>query len=258
MKRVLFFLLLPALQLGVAAGRTTTQTENTEKTNRPSRIVGPRLASSDSLLTGKKALDKRFFGDFNARMEYLFEPSFSETMGLRVFKRGTDTAYRLEVKRVVNYKEVEDQVQKEFPMAGTTVADLAGLSEKEQRERLTHNKEVIARRAQESLKRYKIRTTSVPISDRFAERLFETTKTTICSTVPEEKRYSKEGYEIITVINDGAHATFRCAEDESKVWTLQYHESEGQVRVLSDLFRAMIADVEAGRFDEAKYREALN
>lgn len=38
---------------------------------------------------------------------------------------------------------------------------------------------------------------------------------------------------------------------------IKYHVPEGEFQTLSDLFRQMIADVEAGSFDEAKYSGLL-
>lgn len=58
-------------------------------------------------------------------------------------------------------------------------------------------------------------------------------------------------------IKDGDEAVFRCVV-EDELWTLKYHEPEGEYKTLSDLFRQIIADVEAGTFNESKYLEALN
>ena len=214
------------------------------------------MDASDSVV-GKQRLDRWFFGDFNARVEYLLEPLFSETFGGRIYRGATDTAYVLEVKRVANYKEVEEQLQKEFPRVGTSVTDFAGLSAQEQQTRLAHNRKMRRAMAAERLKRYWIETHSIPISDRLADRLYTAAKEGVFNVMPEKKRYTEDGSEIITTkICDGDVATFRCVVDDA-VWTLRYHEPEGRLKTLSDLFRAMIADVGAGTFDEAKYLDAL-
>lgn len=223
------------------------------ETTRFSRTVGPnRMDASDSVV-GKQRLDRRFFGDFNARVEYLLEPSSSETFGCRIYRGATDTAYVMEVKRVANYKEVEKQLQKEFPSIGIPAEDFFSTPKEEHERILAHNRKMWRAMAAERLKRYRIEAHSIPISDRLADRLYETTREGIRSVEPEKKRYTADGDEITTVIFDGAVATFRCVVDDDMVWVLRYHAPTGELKRLSELFRAMIADVEAGTFDEAKY-----
>ncbi len=229
-----------------------------DSTSRFVRTAGPNRFDSSGHAVGKLGIDRKLFGDFNARVEYLLEPSFSETIGCRIYRRATDTAYVLEVKRVDNYKEVEDQVQKEFPTISIPGKEFFAMSEEEHARVLAHNRQKWGRMAVERLKRYRIRTISVPISDRLADRLYEATKGEILNIEPEKKRYTKEGGEIITLIFDGEPATFRCVVEDDTVWTLRYHVPEGAFKILSDLFRAMIADIEAGRFDETRYQATLD
>lgn len=86
------------------------------------------------------------------------------------------------------------------------------------------------------------------IGDSFADsiyaRIVETIDTFTASGKPD-------------MVFDGDRVTFRCVVG-AEVWTLTVHQPSGNLKVLSDLFRRMIADVEAGTFDEAKYIEALD
>lgn len=227
------------------------------ETTRLTRIIEANRTSDGSYNVASKSDEGRLlFGDFNARVEYLLEPSFSASLGCRIYRGATDTAYVLEVERVANYKEVEEQLQKEFPIVGTSVTDFAGLSAQEQQTRLAHNRKMWRAMAAERLKRYRIEAHSLPIADRLADRLYAATREGIRSVVPEKKRYTEDGNEMITVIRDGDVATFRCVVDDA-VWTLRYHAPEGEAKALSELFQTMIADVVAGTFDEAKYLDAL-
>lgn len=203
-----------------------------------------RLDSSDSM-DSKTGLDKRFFGDFNARIEYLHNPK----TGLRVYKLPGATSFVLEVKWVSNYKEVNEQLNKEFPMKGISINDISSIS-KEESDRITaHNRDMLAKTFAERLKRYKIEAITAPISDSFADGLYDKTVSLLRTALPVGK--SPEA------IFGGDMVTFRCVVDDNEVWTLRYHVPDGEYKTLSDLLQAMIADVEAGTFDENKYIEAL-
>lgn len=208
-----------------------------------------RLDTSDSV-SGKTGLDKRFFGDFNARLEYLLEPPFKPTIGLRIFKLPRDTSFMLEVKRVANYNEVNEQLRKEFPTLSTRMEEMDRLPKAEQQQRLAHNESVYRRQWVERPKRYKIEAITVPVSDSLIDRLY-------CATVGLLRAALPVGKTAGTIF-DGETATFRCVVNDNELWTLRYHVPEGEYKILSDLFRQVIADVEAGTFDEKKYVEMLN
>lgn len=147
----------------------------------------------------KTALEKRFFADFNAKVEYFVNPSFMPIVGFRIYPDSLDTAYLLEVKS-------KDR------KSDTIVSRI------------------------------------IPVSDTFADSVYVKT----VNTIETFKANGKPA-----MIFDGDMITFRSVVG-SEVWTFTIHEPEGNVKMTSDLFRRMIADVEAGTFDEAKYMEPLD
>ena len=207
-----------------------------------------RLDASDSV-SGKTGLDRRFFGDFNARVEYLLEPSFSPTLGLRIYKMPGDTSFVLEAKRVSNYQEVNEQLRKEFPLIGISINDISSISQDESNRITAHNLDMMAKTFAERLKRYAIEVKSTPIHDSLANKLYDKATKLLRSALP----VGKSPYTIF----DGETATFRCVVNDNALWTLRYHVTEGEYKALSDLFRQVIADVEEGCFEEGKYIQSL-
>lgn len=146
----------------------------------------------------KKGVEKRFFGDFNAKVEYFVDPSFRPVVGFRIYRDSLDTAYLLEVKS----KDRESD---------TIVSRI------------------------------------IPVSGRFADSVY-------AKTVNAIDTYTAKGKP--DMIFDGDMITFRCVVD-AEVWTFTIHEPEGNTQKVSNLFRQIIADVEAGTFDEKKYIQFL-
>lgn len=216
---------------------------------RYTKTIEPNRLDTSNSVSGKTGLGQRFFGDFNARVEYLLEPSFSPTLGLRIYKMPGDTSFILEAKRVSNYKEVNEQLRKEFPLIGISINDISSISKEEHDQILAHNTEMYKKSSQARLKRYQIAAIHIPVSDSLADRLYEKTVDLLRSALP----VGKSPYTIF----DGETATFRCVVNDNELWTLRYHVPEGEYKTLSDLFRRIIADVEAGCFEEGKYIQSL-
>lgn len=218
-------------------------------------IESNRTAAGMYNLDSKSDNERLLFGDFNAPVEFLFVPSFDGISGWRIYRDSLDKGYLLEVKRVTNWEEVNDQLNAEFP-SDREVRTITQAQWEEQKKQMKESRE---RRREEWLRRQKVRTESVPISDTLAERLKAAITGAIGRAQPVEKKSSKSGddIKIVKIIKDGDEAVFRCIAGD-KLWTLKYHVPEGDFKALSDLFRQMIADVEAGTFDEAKYIGALN
>lgn len=150
-------------------------------------------------MNSKIGIEKRFFGDFNAKVEYFLDPSFLPNVGFRIYRDSLDITYLLEIK-----------------------------SKDRKSDSITSN--------------------IVPVSDIFADSVY-------AKTVQAIKTFTVTGKPLVPF--DGYWATFRCVVG-AEVWTFTVKTPFGDVRKLSDLFRRMIADVEAGTFDEAKYLEAPN
>ena len=204
-------------------------------------------------IESKSPLEKVLFGNTNAKVEFVVEPSFEGAYGIRVIKDSSETSSSLEVKRIINWKEVEKQMQKAFPVKGYTIQELNAkiaerekMSEEERELSILKSRIRNEKREKESLKRYQVHTFIIPISDLFAEKLYAK----FVSFIDDFK--AKE-LEPDWLMGDGETTVFRCIVDQ-EIWTLSIpFKTEEKARELSDLCKRIIEDAEAGRFDESKY-----
>ena len=208
-------------------------------------------------IESKSPLEKVLFGNTNAKIEFVVEPSFEGAYGIRVIKDSSETSSSLEVKRIINWKEVEKQMQKAFPVKGYTIQELNAkiaerekMSEEERELSILKSRIRNEKREKESLKRYQVHTFIIPISDLFAEKLYAK----FVSFIDDFK--AKE-LEPNLLMGDGETTVFRCIVDQ-EIWTLSIpFKTEEKARELSDLCKRIIEDAEAGRFDESKYIGSL-
>ena len=208
-------------------------------------------------IESKSPLEKVLFGNTNAKIEFVVEPSFEGAYGIRVIKDSSETSSSLEVKRIINWKEVEKQMQKAFPVKGYTIQELNAkiaerekMSEEERELSILKSRIRNEKREKESLKRYQVHTFIIPISDLFAEKLYAK----FVSFIDDFK--AKE-LEPNLLMGDGETTVFRCIVDQ-EIWTLSIpFKTEEKARELSDLCKQIVEDAEAGRFDESKYIGSL-
>ena len=208
-------------------------------------------------IESKSPLEKVLFGNTNAKVEFVVEPSFEGAYGIRVIKDSSETSSSLDVKRIINWKEVEKQMQKAFPVKGYTIQELNAkiaerekMSEEERELSILKSRIRNEKREKESLKRYQVHTFIIPISDLFAEKLYAK----FVSFIDDFK--AKE-LEPNLLMGDGETTVFRCIVDQ-EIWTLSIpFKTEEKARELSDLCKRIIEDAEAGRFDESKYIGSL-
>ena len=208
-------------------------------------------------IESKSPLEKVLFGNTNAKVEFVVEPSFEGAYGIRVIKDSSETSSSLEVKRIINWKEVEKQMQKAFPVKGYTIQELnAKIAEREKMSEEERELSILKSRIRnekqekESLKRYQVQTFIIPISDLFAEKLYAK----FVSFIDDFK--AKE-LEPNLLMGDGETTVFRCIVDQ-EIWTLSIpFKTEEKARELSDLCKQIVEDAEAGRFDESKYIGSL-
>ena len=252
MKKITFFLfiLLCTATLAFAQQSQIVQPARYTKT-----IEVSRTADGAYNLEGKSDNERLLFGDFNAPAEFLFVPSFDGISGLRIYRDSVDKGYRLEVKRVTNWSETNDSINAKF-VCDREVRTITLAQWEEQKKQMKASEE---RRRAEWLRLQSVHTASVPVSDMLAERFKTAITDAIRRVKPVENKTPKSGdaIQIVEIIKDGDNAIFRSVVGD-QLWTLNYHVPEGEFKALSDLFRAMIADVEAGAFDEAKYLGILD
>lgn len=211
------------------------------------KTVEPNLTADGTYnLAGKRYdVEKLLVGDFNGVAEYFYAPSFDGAASLRIYRDSLNQTYLLETKRITNWDEVNEYINKTYP-PNRKVQTLTLAQWEEIRERSREINESINK---DRLSRYRILTRTILIGDSLADRIYGAVKQAIGNARKELKMDGQ--------IADGYTAIFRCVMDDNELWTLRYHEPEGEYRQLSDLFRQMIADIEAGCFEEGKYIQSL-
>lgn len=219
-------------------------------------VEANRMSDGKYNVANKSDEERLLFGDFNAPLEFVLVPSFGGMSGVRIYRDSTGGGWLLETKRIVNWQEVNDSICRLYP-EDRTVRNLT----LEQWERTREEKrERQEKKRRERLALFRIETHRVPINDTVMSLLYPKTRTLVENSTAGPREMLKQpkgtGVEIVGIIKDGDMVIFRYADDD-RLGTLRYHEPEGEVKALADLFRAMIVDVGAGVFDEAAYLDAL-
>ena len=198
-------------------------------------------------LDSKTDVEKLFFGDFNAQMEFFVSPSFEGASGFRIIKDTTDGSYILEVNHISNYKQAVEQAEEKFRTIGIPGELYFSIPKEIKDLTRDHNMTMYPKQQAERLKLYQVETLSFPISNRFAEKLYTKTVSSIDNFRAKGKPAG---------IFDGTTVTFRCIVDD-EVWTLTIHEPKGDIRIFSDLCRQIITDAEADKLEESEYIKIL-
>ena len=177
-------------------------------------------------LESKGELERLFFGDFNAPIEFFFESSQGTRSSLRIIRDSLDLSYVLEVNYISSFEWVQRRNE-------GACFDL-----------------------------FEIETLSFPISNQFAEKLQEKMQIFISTfeekvTFPETERFCKESNRLTMYFPvGGSTVTFRTIVDD-EVWALRISIPLNRAREFSNLFRQMIEDAKADEFDEEKYLSTL-
>jgi hypothetical protein len=197
-------------------------------------------------VNSKTDIEKLFFGDYNAMVEFFVEPSFENPYGFRVVRDSLNN-YIIENKRVSNWDTVRSQLSKEFPSIGINAYQIH-LMTKEERDKIgDHNREMFAKQRKESLSRYEVTNQSVCVSNLFAAKLHETVVAAIDNFVGKEEP---------AVIMDGYEVTFRCVVG-MEVWTLIVHLPKDEILQLTDICKQLIDDIQSGNVDESKILQTM-
>ncbi|MDR1172786.1 MAG: hypothetical protein LBL24_10060 [Bacteroidales bacterium] len=203
-------------------------------------------------LLGKGDMEKLFFGDFNAPVEFVFDPSAEYDpcipSGFRMVKDSVSKSFILEVKYISNYGEASKEADKEardprhmIDLPAEVLDALPGSVFNLIRD---HNSKNIVKRYFEELpKHFRVERLSFPVSDRFAEKLYG-------KMVSFIDHFKAKG--VPPTILDGYSVTFRTVVDD-EVWSLSIHEPQGDALQLADLCRQIITDAKANTFDESNY-----
>lgn len=209
-------------------------------------LVKGSLAGKEYNLNRKTPTERLFFGDFNSPFEFYVAPSFEGAYGFRIFRNPANQSWVFEMKRVLNWEDVDKKIQQEFPTQIIQVALTQGLDGEAWRQM---NRTIWVKQAEESARLYEVKTVSFPISDSLARQLYAKVFIALVTSPAEIKGQG---------IRDGISVTFRCVVDD-QLWTLKYHEpDEGDFLKLTNTCTEMVKDAEVGNFDTAKYLEMLD
>jgi hypothetical protein len=120
------------------------------------------IISDDGKISGmynmesKTDIEKLFFGDFNAMIEFCILPSFEGAYGFRVFKDSLNK-YIIENKRITNWDTVMSIMSKKFPSISIKSDKVSSISEEEMSKIIVHNREMWSKRQEEILNLYEIK-----------------------------------------------------------------------------------------------------
>jgi hypothetical protein len=255
MKKIIIVGLLWSLFISVVFSQNN---ENTTGENFVKRIEYNYVQS----LNNKQGVEKLFLGKFNAPVEFFFDPSTeaafeSPPSCFRIMKDSLGMSYILEIKYISNYKEASKEASTKYPPIGVSSFQI----DEECLKQITeHNREAFAKQKEEKLKLFKIENLFFPVSDQFAEKLYEKTVSFIHDFNP------KANPELIVNVNnsmqtigisvDGYSVSFRTIV-EGKMWTLRIHMPRGNALKMTDFCRRIIEDAIAGKFSELMYLQIL-
>jgi hypothetical protein len=199
-------------------------------------------------LLGKGDMEKLFFGDFNAPVEFVFEPSSEYDpcipSGFRMVKDSLSKSFILEVKYISNYDEASKESDKEARDPRHMIDLPAEVLDALPRSVFNliwdynSNQNRVKRYFEELPGYFKVESLSFPISDRFAEKLYG-------KTVSFIDHFKAKG--VPPTILDGYSVTFRTVVDD-EVWSLDVHMPQGNALQLADLCRQIITDAKAKYF----------
>ena len=173
-------------------------------------------------LESKGELERLFFGDFNAPVEFFREPAQSEPSGLRVVKDSLRMSYALEIKYILSCEWMQKRND------GTIETLSFPISTQ------------FTRKLREKMKTF--------ISTFEEEVTFPDNVVSVCAETDIVIRRFPVG---------GVTVTFRTVVDD-EVWALRIRTPLYRAREFSNLFRQMIEDAKADEFDEEKYLSTLS
>ena len=228
-----------------------------------SKRIERNLMMSGANLKSKSDIEKLFFGDFNAQIEFCYEPSSEYNpcvpSGFRIIRDSLNSSYILEVKRISNYREASEEASKEAKKAQMRqLIDIpARLLDSlprnvfnqiwEYNSNISNNKVYHKMYFEELPKHFKVEIKSIHISNQFAENLYKTMVSFI-------DNFKAKGVPPMMV--DGYTVSFRnVVADE--VWSLGIHMPGGNANILANLCMNIIIDADDDQLEESTYLSGL-
>ena len=212
----------------------------------------------------KSDLEKLFFGDFNALIEFCYDPSSEVNpcvpSGFRIIRDSLNSSYILEVKHISNYREASKEASKEVKKAqmpkllDLPVRLLDSLSRDVFNQIWEYNRNISGYKvynkmySEELPKHFKVEIKSISISNQFAEKLYKMMGSFI-------DNFTAKG--IPGMVLDGYSVSFRTVVAD-EVWSLGIHEPRGNAEIMTNLCMKIIKDANDDQLDESMNLSVLN
>jgi len=207
----------------------------------------------DVNLASKDVIESLLLGDFNAPIEFFYNPYFNGSpctpVGFRMIKDSLDKSYILEIKSITNFETMRHILFNTYESIGIPGNLISSIPEYIREGILIHHKRVNPEYFADYPQYFKVKTQSFPISDQFAEKLYKNMVSFI--------DHFKETGVPPPFIPDGYSVKFRTVVAEF-VWTLRIYIPQGNALKMSDLCRKIISNAFDNQLDESKYMTILN
>ena len=193
--------------------------------------------------------EKRFFGDFNAPVEFFYDHSFDGQSGFRLVWDSLKGSNTIEVKFILNFKEIQKKSYEKYPLRTLSSSEMDVLP-KDSLDLISKQNYENMQKAQEEQRKLggNIDSRSFPVSNQFADILYKK----MVSIIGNFK-----GSGIAPLINDGYRVTFRTVVDD-EVWSLSIHCPQEKALKMADICIQILKDAKNNQLDEAKYIKLLD
>jgi len=181
-------------------------------------------------LRSKTGREKLFFGDFNAPVEFFYNPAYEGTSCFRLVR--DSLGVYLELKYISNYKEAVKEVDDKYASNPLITGEMKD----------NYWNDVY--------ELFNIETRLFPISEMFADKLFEK----MVYFIANFKAKVNPGLRV----GGGYAVIFRTVVDENEQWSLWIHTPKGDALRMANLCRQIIEDMQFNKLDESKYITVLN
>jgi hypothetical protein len=212
------------------------------------KIIEPVEFSGVPNLRSKTLLQKKFFPDNQGSIEFFVDPSFKAEYGFRVTHLDNGDQI-IEVKQIVNWKEIKDRLETEYPFK--MIPKSLSKEEREEMNRINvDNLKKRRKKAEEVIAEYKIDSKNIVINESLASLLYDTYVHLI-------RDYDNRGMASVTQF-DGSQITLRCVVD-NEVWSFLIGNSFGDMKKLIEISNDIVKDAieNADNLNQEKYVEQL-
>ncbi|MFV0267205.1 MAG: hypothetical protein ACK5HT_08715 [Draconibacterium sp.] len=209
-------------------------------------------------MKSKSDIEKLFFGDFNALIEFCYNPSSEVNpcvpSGFRIFRDSLTSSYVLEVKRILNYREAAEEATKEVKneqkrqelYIPTSLFDSLPrnvFNQVWEYNQGIYDQNVYYENYYKALpKHFNVEIKSITISSQFAEKLSKMMVSFI-------DNFKSKGIPLSNT--DGYSVSFRTVVDYD-LWSLSIHMPGGNANTMANFCMEIIKDANEDNFEESR------